>query len=355
MWPGSGTNPAAVPAATSRRDLRLASMRALGGAVVLLVAGAGQAAADGPNWRAPRGWPSASELTHRIEQRLEHSLDDVALDVAVTVTRVRGHHVAVVATSGHAARRLEAVRCDELTDAVAVVVARIVADAFAEQSAGDLDAGVDVDAIEIEPPPSRSARVAADDSDSPLVDRGASPPATPATGYVPRPWTISARMSGVSGIGVIPRVGLGGELAVSVRAGEHLAELGASRWVASAAEFHAGTPSNVDVNLDATIGRYGWRPALLPVRAWLVVEVGTMHTGRSVAIPGAGADSSRWIATGAGFGIAWQMTPWIRLFGSTEAMVALRRGHVASDDGMDIYVPAPMSVRTTCGLEVGWQ
>jgi hypothetical protein len=55
-----------------------------------------------------------------------------------------------------------------------------------------------------------------------------------------------------------------------------------------------------------------------------------------------------------GFGIAWQMAPWARLFGSTEVLFAIERARF-SHDGMDLYAPAPMSVRTSCGLEVGWQ
>jgi hypothetical protein len=318
----------------------------------VLLAWCSTAGADGLSWKAPRGCPSEGALRERIERRLEHSLDDVNLDVAVAVSRPRGgRHVAVVALSGHPARRLEATRCDELTDAVAVVIARIAADALAAQQAAAEQMTIDESAIVIDTPPHRDR--AERDTDSPFAapppDHDAPAPA-PSSGYVPKRWSISARMSGVSGIGVIPQVGLGGELAVSVRAGEHLAELGASRWVTSAAQFHAGRQTRIDVNLDATIARYGWRPPELPMRAWATVERGTMHTGGAVAV-----GSDRWLAVGTGFGIAWQMKPWIRLFGSVETMFALERARYTTEQGMAIWAPAPMSVRTTCGLEVGWQ
>jgi hypothetical protein len=160
-------------------------------------------------------------------------------------------------------------------------------------------------------------------------------------------------MSGLSGIGVIPYVGVCVEVAVSVRAGDRLAELGASRWVMSTSQFHAGTASKLDVNLDATVARYGWRPPTLPLRAWAAVEVGTMHGGSAI-VPGTQSGSGRWIAAGTGFGIAWQARPWIRLLGSTEVMVAVERARFVNGS-MDVYAPAPLSVRTTCGLELGWQ
>jgi hypothetical protein len=169
---------------------------------------------------------------------------------------------------------------------------------------------------------------------------------------VPRRWTINARVSALSGIGVIPKVGLGGELAISVRAGNHLAELGAARWTTSASQLHDGAPAPVDVNLDVTLARYGWRPTHMPLRAWLAVEVGSMN--------GSGVDlgqiaAGRWIAAGSGFGVAWQMKDWVRLVGGTEVLFAFERVRFTGTDGIVVYAPAPMSVRTTVGFELGWQ
>ena len=79
-----------------------------------------------------------------------------------------------------------------------------------------------------------------------------------------------------------------------------------------------------------------------------------MH-GDGVDLPNPQISDGRWIAAGSGFGVAWQMKPWIRLFGGTEIMVAVERVRFTGGDGMVVYAPSPMSVRTTCGLEVGWQ
>lgn len=299
------------------------------------------------SWTAPRGCPDAAALRTRVEHRLGRSLDDAPVAVEVVVTRSGARYIARLA---HGGRTVTSTRCNELADAVAVIVARLAAEAIARSEAEHAAIEIHDHPAFVFPGSQGTSRGSADVS-AEHVDRGA-PAARPQT-YVPPPWTLSARASAVTGIGVIPQVGLGGELAISVRAGTHLAELGAARWVASAAQFHNGAPAKIDVDLDVTVVRYGWRPAVLPLRAWVAVEGGTMTSGGG-AIPGVSIESGRWIAAGAGFGIAWQMRPWIRLVGTTEVMVAVERVRFSVGD-MSVYAPSPMSVRTTYGIELGWQ
>jgi hypothetical protein len=303
------------------------------------------------DWTAPAGCPDAKGLRSRVEQRLDQSLDEVEVDVDIQVSRRRGQFVATVdlgaLTVANDVRTLTSPRCTELADAVAVIIARVANDVLATRRAV---AQQHAAAFVIQP----TVIAAHDSSDEPSehVDQPA-PVVTSSGERRYRPWSLGARVSGVSGIGIIPKVGLGAELAITLRAGTHLAELGAARWVRSVAQFHDGAPAKVQVDLDVTVARYGWRPPTLPLRAWVSVEVGQM-TGGGFNLPGTGVDAGRWIAAGTGFGIAWQMTPWARLFGGTEAMVAVERVRFKID-GMDVYAPAPMSFRTTCGLEVGWQ
>lgn len=312
--------------------------------VVLGVLMAAPAGAATITWAAPAGCPDVASLQRRVERRLGRTLEGVDASVDVVVTRTGGRFVARVAT---VERTLTSTRCHDLADAVAVIVARIASEAIARAEARQVE--VDEDQIVIHEPP--RPYVAPPPSGTEQVDRPE--PIAAGSGYVPRPWTIGLRMSALSGIGLIPQVGLGAELAVSVRAGRHLAELGVARWAHSAAQFIDGNPVNIDVDLDVTVARYGWRPAVMPLRAWIAVEVGNMRGG-GIELPTAQIEDSRWIAAGTGFGVAWQMTPWIRLFGSTEAMVAIERARFSNGD-MIVYAPSPMSVRTTCGLEVGWQ
>lgn len=300
-------------------------------------------------WIAPKACPDVASLRARIERRLERSLDDVDVRVDIEVSKSRGQYVARVdlgaVTVANDVRTLTSRRCSDLTDAVAVIVARVASEAAAaattKQHATRVVVATAEPAVATVMIPAMATADRVDQAPPPV----GAPPAL-------RRWTIGARVSALSGIGVIPQVGLGAELAITVRAGNHLAELGAARWNTSAGQFHDGGPAPVDVNLDATLLRYGWRPTHMPLRAWVAVEAGAMH--------GSGVDfgqiaEGRWIAAGTGFGVAWQMTSWARLVGGTEVMLAIERMRFTGSDGIVVYAPSPMSVRTTVGLELGWQ
>lgn len=280
-------------------------------------------------WRAPAGCPDAASLRARVEQRLERSLDDVVIGIEVDVVLSAGRYVARVdlraMTVANDVRTLRSKHCSELADAVAVIVTRVASDAIAKQRV----------AVRDEEP----ASIAVASVEVPIK---------------PRAWTLGARLSGVSGIGVIPKVGLAAELAVTLRRNDMLAEIAGTRWLTSGAQFHDGGPAKVDVDLDVAAMRAGWRPATLPLRAWLSVEVGQMG-GSNIRLPSQQLESGRWIAAGGGFGVAWQMTPWLRLLGSNETMLAIDRVRFTLGDGIAVYAPSPMSFRASVGLEVGWQ
>jgi hypothetical protein len=299
--------------------------------LLILLAMASPAAADGDlSWHAPASCPDEPALRRRVEHRLERPLDDVQVGVAVDVEVHHGRYTARVDVD-HEVRTVTSKKCGELADAVAVIVARVASDALARQPLAKTVALIEMpdDNMRVDEPPE---------------------PDKPAP---PRTWTIGARISGVSGIGIIPKVGLGGEVAITVRRHRMLGELAATRWLTSAAQFHNGGPAKVDVNLDTAAVRWGWRPFEVPLRAWLSVETGSM-SGTSLKTSEQ-LEHGRWLAAGAGFGIAWQIKPWFRLLGTMEGMVALERVAFTMGDGIIVYAPAPTSVRTTCGFEVGWQ
>lgn len=279
-------------------------------------------------WHAPDDCPDADSLRARVERRLERSLDEVAIDVEVDVALASGRYVARIdlraMTVANDIRTLSSPRCAELADAVAVIVTRVASEAIAKK------------------------RVAAreDLQRQYVVDRKPPPP-------LPRLWSIGARVSAVSGIGVIPKVGGAAELAIIARRDNVLAEIAGTRWLDSFAQFHDGSPAVVDVLLDTAAARVGWRPTHLPLRAWTTVEYGMMD-GESTKVPGEQFDSGRWIAAGFGFGVAWQMTKWARLVGSNETMLAIDRMRFRSG-GEIVYAPSPMSFRAAVGLELGWQ
>jgi hypothetical protein len=300
--------------------------------VLAVVTFGGTAAADpelGLAWQAPASCPDAAGLRARVEQRLGHSLDEItAVPIEIAVAREGRSFVAHVDLRGFTVandvRTLTSGRCDELADAVAVIVSRLASERLTRV---------------------KPHRVAfAHDDDDLAVTEASAPPA------VPRAWSLGVRVSGVSGIGVIPQVGFGAEVAVALRRHDTLAEIAETKWLSTGEEVHTG---HIDVGLEVTAARVGWRPEDLPLRAWISAETGGMRgNGVGVVEPTA---SGRWLAAGAGFGIAWQMTRWVRLVGSTEVLGAFERVRFSLGDGVVVYAPNPVSARASFGLEVGWQ
>ena len=299
----------------------------LAGVLVARVAAAGDA---GFMWDAPAACPSVSSIESRVEQRLGRALDP-ALEIHIAVTQHEGHFVAKL-WLGATERSLTSDRCDALADAIAIIVSRVA------EERGSIPRAVDTE-VAVAAAASIIPRVEPE-----AVHRDLTVPA------VSHPWSLGVRLSGVSGIGIVPEVGLGAEVAISARHNAVLAELAATKWLASGADH---TNSHVDVGLGVTAARVGWRPEELPLRAWIAGEVGSMDgTGTNLSSTDQGG---RWFAAGAGFGVGWPMTPWLRLVGSTEALIAIERVKFTDGSGGVVYAPSPVSARATVGIEVGWE
>jgi hypothetical protein len=326
---------------------------------LLLVWSAVASADDKVRWRAPKGCPDAKGLRQRVEKRLERSLDDVSVGVEVDVEKRAGTYTATIdlraVTVANDVRHLKSRRCGELADAVAVIVARVASDALAQGQPTTLATHTTNDApVADSLPAARKDTAFADDPITPEQSERAVVDTLARGPYVPKVWTIGGRIASVSAIGVLPQIGTGVEAAITLRRYDLLAEVAGTRWLSSSAQIHSGRPAKIDVGLDVAVARVGWRPRHMPLRAWLAVESGTMR-GTGVSLPTPQFSSERWVAAGAGFGIAWQMRPWIRLFGANETMLAIERARFSNGQGMVIYAPNPMSFRTIVGLELGWQ
>ena len=81
---------------------------------------------------APAGCPDAASVRARIEQRLGHSIEDMVVGIDVAIAHEHGQFVARIdlgaVTVATDVRTLSSARCDELADAVALIVARVASE-----------------------------------------------------------------------------------------------------------------------------------------------------------------------------------------------------------------------------------
>jgi hypothetical protein len=275
-------------------------------------------------WQAPSTCPDADEVRARIERRLGMPIDRAVHDIEVEIAPEGGRFVARIdlrgVTVANEVRVLSSARCDELTDAVAVVIARV--------------------AVENRQPPDedRSVRIAVHASEP----------------VPPRVWGGGVRTLGISGVGAQPRVGVGGEIAAYARHQALFAELAQQWWLPSSRTLHAGAPGRVDIRLRATALRLGWGSESLPLRGWVAGELGSIE-GKGVALNNDHVGTAMWAGAGAGVGVAWPMAPRVRLVGVIEVAVPFQRPRFVLQGGAELYRPDPATARCGLGLEVGWQ
>lgn len=323
--------------------------------VLALAAVAAPAAAEPAfGWRAPASCPRADEVRARVERRLGGPIDGVVHGIEIEITRDGTGFVAQIdaraLTVANDVRTLRSAKCAELADAIAVIVARLASEARkAEPARGAppstepqmLDAAPTVVSVVDEPGPGQEqeARVVR---------------ALPSTAVPHKRWGGGVRAMALSGIGALPRINIGGEIAGYLRREDYFGELALARWVPQSARLDPGAPARVDVSLDVIALRGGWGPEHLPIRAWLLTEVGRMQ-GEGVEVLEPRVGSSRWIAVGGGFGVAWPMAPHARLVGTFEVAVPLQRTTFMLQNGADLYEPSVVVARCALGLELGWR
>lgn len=296
--------------------------------LVLLAALATPVAADpGFVWQATdESCPDADEVRLRIERRLGIPLDVRGVEVAIS--RSADGFVATIdmrgVTLANQNRTLTSAECDDLADAVAVVVARLANE-------------------------NRPVRVAA--LDGAIATTEIAEPVAPRPSR--RPWGAGLRGLGVSGVGAQPKVGIGGELALFVRHQRWFGELAGARWRKTSAYLSPGAPGGVDVGLEVLAARGGWSPEDMPIRAWLGAEFGQL-VGEGIALVDPRVGSGRWIAAAAGFGVAWPIADHVRLIGTIELAIPFGQPTFALTTGSEIYQSSPASARSAIGFEVGW-
>lgn len=300
-------------------------LRVLGVWLVLVVTTAPAAAAPGFVWTVPASCPDIDDVRARIERRLGAPLDLYGIEVAIEADEAGfvAHVDTRAVTVANQIRTLTSAHCDALVDAVAVVVARLASEWQRDERRQVRD---DEEAI---------ASIA-----KPL----------PATAR-PEVWGGGVRVLAVSGVGVVPQVGVGGEVAAYVRRGEMFTELAVARW-ADDSDYVADRTEGRAVSLELVGLRMGWSPSRMPLRAWLGAEVGTL-TGSKVGLSAPYGEP--WAALTTGFGVAWPMSEHARLVGTFEIAAVLARGWVGAADTGEIFRPSVWTARCAIGLELGWR
>jgi hypothetical protein len=176
-------------------------------------------------------------------------------------------------------------------------------------------------------------------------------------------WGGGIRLTGLSGIGALPGVNYGGEVAGLVRRDEMFVELALGSWRPED-EYNVQTPEDsVALKLDVWTVRAGWASMDMPLRAWILGEVGEVAgTPGMIHMPGVvprmvmgeTPTERRWAAIGGGLGVAWPLTIQARLVGNFELAIPVAHDKLMLDRG-GAYQPDPLSARYSVGLEVGWR
>jgi len=171
-------------------------------------------------------------------------------------------------------------------------------------------------------------------------------------------WGGGLRVTGLSGIGALPGVNFGVEVAGSIRRDEHFLELALARWKPED-DYQVAASQPVDLALNVWTLRGGWSSMRMPIRGWGLVEVGEVAGAKQMPgtvarmVMGSSPSERQWTALGAGMGIAWPISNQARLVGNLEFAVPVRRERVMLDDGE--YRPDPLTARYSIGFEVGWR
>jgi hypothetical protein len=140
-------------------------------------------------------------------------------------------------------------------------------------------------------------------------------------------WGAGLRLTGLSGIGALPGVNYGAEVAVLGRRDEVFAEVALARWKPENDYLVTETQDRVPLKLDVWTLRVGWSSMQMPLRGWGLVELGEMAGARGPqgVVPrmmmGDTPKQRQWRSVGGGFGVAWPMSDQARLFGSLEVTI----------------------------------
>ncbi|HUQ02137.1 MAG TPA: hypothetical protein VM261_06545 [Kofleriaceae bacterium] len=316
-------------------------------------------------WQAPAGCPDEANVRARVDARLAKPLGEGdAIDATVTVVRARRQlraQVSVWTPAADVERSLVAGRCDELADAVAVVLARAVAEARALAPAPPTNAAAMAtnDGRRCDPfspfdecaDPVRPARDPKRGVEEPNADNV--PPPRRRRGERARP-DGGMRPSLVSGAGISPHVGYGLEVSAWFVWGAGAVEVSGTRWLERLAELPASQRFGAAIGLDALAARACWNPERYGPRVCFLGEMGTM-SGRGVGLFDSKVGEATYSAAGIGLSLRARLRSHVALVGGFDMLRAIDRPRFVLDRGTVLFQPDPMAGRVGLGVEIGWR
>jgi hypothetical protein len=317
--------------ATCRLDVRVLVIAL---AVLVAAPAAAQPAEPAIAWDAPPTCPTRSDVETRIASRAGAAVGGLDDRVSVAVTREAGAFVARVeldSTDDREVRALSAASCEEIADAVSVIVARLARTRVAPAAA---TVPKFVATADSEDPPDVEVHAP--------IEPDAAPPQ----------WDAGARASGLAMYGLMPRQALGGEVAVFVTRGALRFEVARAYWQQSHGPSAIAMLDGVLVDFRATTARVAWFFPDVPVLVRGIAELGSMR-GTGV---GEFAGQTGWVtdaAVGAGLGADWRATRWLRVVAASDVAVAIDRTQFVLDNGTLVFEPGRVSLRFSVGIEVG--
>jgi hypothetical protein len=301
-------------------------------------------------WNAPAGCPDEIDVRARVDARLAKPLG-VGDSIDATVTVVRARHtlraqVSVWTPAVDVERTLTAPRCDELADAVAVVLARAVAEARAREN-------VEIEMEDEQLPPREQPRDINNGLDLPRARIDDEFVPRPRHGEKARP-DGGMRPSIVSGAGIAPHVGYGLEMSVWFVWGRGAVEVSGTRWLERLAEIPASQRLGASIGLDAIAARACWNPERYGPRVCALGELGNM-SGRGVGLFNSRIGEGTYSAAGIGLSLRARLRSHLALVGGFDMLRAIDRPRFVLDRGTVLFQPDPLAGRVLLGVEVGWR
>ena len=315
------------------------------------VAASSSAFAAELSWEAPASCPDRDALRWRIEEALGTSLANgapLSFSARVEEKSAKRWVVALDVTSDSNQadvqhRELEAANCDDLAQAVSVVIALALgADpTVPKQSSPETPAPSEPDE-QSKPEPVASS--------SPQLARAAAPPKKAES---PKSYWLAAELGPTFDIGSLP--GLAPGIQVSGLAGKRA--LGVKlAGVAVPNSEKSGTPGGTFTLLTASIAVCGVSPlAITILRLCAGSEFGKLSgTGKNATI--SKTNSSGWVAPFVELGGSWPLfDESLRFFGAGTVAMPLIRKEFSVDNFGPIHQPDALIGRLGAGLELLWR